>query len=163
MLALGVAFAAQRVHAAEIQGVVKSASGAPVTGAFVKLQNAERRLTFMVVSQGQGRYAVKNLPAGSYVVQGIGGEMQSAVSAPVQVTDTRAATLDVSLTNQRAPALPNAWPGRQPGRMGGEGEGGGRDATPNLPDGPGKQIALTKCSVCHSAGQIVGFQANRER
>jgi hypothetical protein len=48
--------------------------------------------------------------------------------------------------------------------MGGEGEGGGgRDATPNLPDGPGKQIALTKCSVCHSAGRIVGFQANRER
>jgi len=163
ILALGAAFVAQPAGAAEIQGVVKSASGAPVTGAFVKLKNAERRLTFMVVSQNQGRYTLKNLPSGSYVVQGIGGEMQSAVSAPVQVTDARPATLDVSLTDQRAPALPNAWPGRQPGRMGGEGEGGGREAPPNLPDGPGKQIALTKCSVCHSAGRIVAFQANRER
>ena len=128
-VALLVAASAQSVRAAEMQGVVKSASGAPVAGAFVKLQNAERRLTFMVVSQAQGRYTVKNLPAGKYVVQGIGGEMQSPLSAPVDVADGRAASVDVSLTAQRAPALPNAWPGRAPGQLGGE--GGGAEAPPN--------------------------------
>ena len=34
------------VWAAEIHGVVKDSSGAPLAGAFVKLKNAERRLTF---------------------------------------------------------------------------------------------------------------------
>ena len=159
-VALLVAASAQSVRAAEMQGVVKSASGAPVAGAFVKLQNAERRLTFMVVSQAQGRYTVKNLPAGKYVVQGIGGEMQSPLSAPVDVADGRAASVDVSLTAQRAPALPNAWPGRAPGQLGGE--GGGAEAPPNLPDGDGKQIALTKCSVCHTPGRIVGYRTDRE-
>jgi len=159
-VALLVAASAQSVRAAEMQGVVKSASGAPVAGAFVKLQNAERRLTFMVVSQVQGRYTVKNLPAGKYVVQGIGGEMQSPLSAPVEAADGRTATMDVSLTTQRAPALPNAWPGRAPGQMGGE--GGGAEAPPNLPDGAGKQIALTKCSVCHTPGRIVGYRTDRE-
>jgi len=159
-VALLLAASAQSVRAAEMQGVVKSASGAPVSGAFVKLQNAERRLTFMVVSQVQGRYTVKNLPAGKYVVQGIGGEMQSPLSAPVEVADGRTATMDVSLTAQRAPALPNAWPGRAPGQMGGE--GGGAEAPPNLPDGAGKQIALTKCSVCHTPGRIVGYRTDRE-
>ena len=159
-VALLLAASAQSVRAAEMQGVVKSASGAPVSGAFVKLQNAERRLTFMVVSQVQGRYTVKNLPAGKYVVQGIGGEMQSPLSAPVEAADGRTATMDVSLTAQRAPALPNAWPGRAPGQLGGE--GGGAEAPPNLPDGAGKQIALTKCSVCHNAGRIVGYRTDRE-
>lgn len=37
--------------AGSLQGVVKSSSGDPVSGAFVKLKNAERRLTFMVISQ----------------------------------------------------------------------------------------------------------------
>ena len=159
-VALLLAASAQSVRAAEMQGVVKSASGAPVSGAFVKLQNAERRLTFMVVSQVQGRYTVKNLPAGKYVVQGIGGEMQSPLSAPVEAADGRTATMDVSLTAQRAPALPNAWPGRAPGQLGGE--GGGAEAPPNLPDGAGKQIALTKCSVCHTPGRIVGYRTDRE-
>src|SRR5436190_23982726 len=55
-----------------VQGVVSSASGQPVAGAFVKLKNAERRLTFMVISQAQGRYEAKDLPVGRYTVQGVG-------------------------------------------------------------------------------------------
>jgi hypothetical protein len=31
-----------------LQGVVKNSSGVPASGAFVKMKNAERRLTFMV-------------------------------------------------------------------------------------------------------------------
>jgi len=59
--------------AGSLQGVVKSSSGDPVSGAFVKLKNAEKRLTFMVISQAEGRYTASNLPAGQYVVQGGGG------------------------------------------------------------------------------------------
>src|SRR5262249_17899633 len=72
-------------NTAGVQGVVKNMSGAPVSGAFVKLKNEERRLTFMVISQAEGRYTANNLPAGKYVVQGVGGEMQSEWSSPVDV------------------------------------------------------------------------------
>ena len=50
--------------AGSLQGVVTSSSGDPVSGAFVKSKNAERLLTFMVISQAEGRYTARNLPAG---------------------------------------------------------------------------------------------------
>src|ERR1700756_5496931 len=68
-----------------LQGVVKDSSGAPVSGAFVKVKNAERRLTFMIISQAQGRYSLSNLPTGKYVVQAIGGDYQSQPSAQTDV------------------------------------------------------------------------------
>ena len=86
--------------AGSLQGVVRNLSGDPVSGAFVKLKNAERRLTFMVISQAEGRYTASNLPAGQYVVQGVGGEHQSPLS-PVDVVEGRAETVDLSLTDSR--------------------------------------------------------------
>ena len=81
-----LATASQLASAAEnsstVEGVVQDASGKPVTGAFVKLKNNERHLEFMVVSQAQGHYSVSNLPAGHYVVQGVGGGYQSNVKWP---------------------------------------------------------------------------------
>lgn len=151
----------QQAGSVSLQGVVKNASGAPVAGAFVKMKNEEKRLTLMVVSQDQGRYSMKNLPAGKYTVQGIGGEYQSKMSAPVDVAAGRATTVDVSLTDMRAPQLPNSWPGRPPGQGGGEAEEGG--GTVNLPDGAGKQVVLTKCSVCHDAARIVSARFDRAR
>ena len=115
-----------------VQGVVKDASGAPVSGAVVKLKNEERRLTFLVISQAQGRYTSGNVPAGRYVMQGIGGDMQSAMSSPVDVAASRPATVDLSLTVRRAPSLPGAWPGQQPGQQGGE-AAGGPSTPPSLP------------------------------
>jgi virginiamycin B lyase len=144
-----------------LQGVVKDSSGAPVSGAFVKMKNAERRLTFMVISQAQGRYSVSNLPTGKYVVQAIGGEYQSEPSAQMEVTSVGPATVNLSLTAARASQLPGAWPGRLPGEQVGEGEGGG--APPGLPDGEGKQIVEAKCVSCHDAQRIVRVQANRDR
>src|SRR5581483_3884673 len=65
--------AAQSVACAQntgvVQGVVTDAAGQPVTGAVVKLKNDVRRLTFMVVTQGQGRFEAKDLPPGTYRVQ----------------------------------------------------------------------------------------------
>lgn len=145
-----------------LQGVIKDASGAPVSGAFVKMKNAERRLTFMVISQAQGRYSVNSLPSGKYVVQGIGGDYQSEPSAPVDVAANRPATVDLSLTATRAPQLAGAWPGRLPGEQGGEADEA-RGAPPPLPDGEGKQIVETKCVACHDAQRTVRTRANRER
>ena len=86
--------------AGSVQGVVKSASGQALPGAYVKLINAERRLTFMVVSQAQGRYTMNNLPPGNYTVQGIGNGFQSKLT-PVALTAGKPATADVSLTDQQ--------------------------------------------------------------
>ena len=149
-------------RAGTLQGVVKDASGAPVAGAFVKMKNAERRLTFMVVSQAAGRYAVNTLPSGKYVVQGVGGEFQSEMSAPVDVAAGRPATHDISLTAKRAPQLPPAWPGRRPGERGAEAERAA-GTQPVLPEGEGKKITEAKCLTCHDAARIVRVRADRER
>src|SRR5437762_12086467 len=105
-----------------LQGVIKDASGAPVSGAFVKLKNAERRLTFMVISQAQGRYSVNSLPSGKSVVPGSGGDYQSEPSAPVDVAAKRPATVGLSLAATRAAQRAAAWPGSRPGDQGGGGE-----------------------------------------
>ena len=149
----------QQTMKGSLQGVVKDSSGTPVSGAFVKFKNAERRLTFMVISQAQGRYTANNLPLGKYVVQGVGNGFQSEWSAPVNATDGRPATVDLSLTAPQAPMLPPAWPGRQPGM------GGGRAAEPTpLPEGPGKTIVETKCVGCHrNPDQVTSHRVDRDQ
>src|SRR6266436_6417681 len=93
--------------AGSVQGVVKNASGQALPGAYVKLINPERRLTFMLVSQAQGRYTMNNLPPGDYTVQGIGDGFQSKPT-PVTLTAGKPATADVSLTDTQA-EVPNGW------------------------------------------------------
>src|SRR5215469_6343276 len=112
LVATHSAFAAD--ERGSVQGVVNDASGKPVVGAMVRVKNAERRLTFMVPSQDGGRYEIKDLPVGQYTVQGIGGNFQSAVSAPVSVAANAAAKADVALTAARGALLPPAWPQRVP-------------------------------------------------
>jgi virginiamycin B lyase len=163
MLALMVVVCTGSIRGADnqgvLQGVVKDGNGAPVAGAFVKMKNAERRLTFMVISQAQGRYTA-NVPAGKYVVQGVGGDYQSALSAQKDVSGGRSTTVDVALTDKRAPQLPNAWPGRPPGEGGGE---AAATAPLNLPDGNGKQLVAGKCSACHDAARIANARYDRAR
>ncbi|MDE2475144.1 MAG: carboxypeptidase regulatory-like domain-containing protein, partial [Alphaproteobacteria bacterium] len=129
-----------------VRGVVKSASGQVLAGAYVKFFNPERRLTFMVVSQAQGRYALAHLPPGNYTVQGIGSGFQSK-AVPISLTAGTPATADVSLTDQQGPVVPNGWV-RSPGRVAGN-ELDNELPPPNLPDGPGKAIVEAKCNQCH--------------
>ncbi|HLH98911.1 MAG TPA: carboxypeptidase regulatory-like domain-containing protein [Xanthobacteraceae bacterium] len=129
-----------------VQGVVKSASGEALSGAYVKLFNAERRLTFMVISQAEGHYSLNNLPPGEYTVQGIGNGFQSK-PAPVTLVADKPATADVSLTDQQGPVVPNGWI-RSPGRVAGN-ELDAELPPPVLPDGPGKAIVEAKCNQCH--------------
>ena len=131
--------------AGSVQGVVKNASGQALSGAYVKLINAERRLTFMVISQGQGRYTLNNLPPGDYTVQGVGNGLQSKLT-PVKLTD-KPATADVTLTDEQGAFYANGWV-RSPGRVAGN-ELDHELAPPNLPAGDGKAIVEAKCNQCH--------------
>ncbi len=140
--------------AGTLTGVIKDASGAPVAGAFVQMKNADRRLNFMVITHEGGKFANTRLPAGKYVVQAIGGEQQSAPSAPVDVVTGKSASVDLSLTLARAPALAPAWPGRAPGDRGEEADAA-TGAGPHLPDGAGKAIIEAKCNFCHDSQRIV--------
>jgi virginiamycin B lyase len=148
--AAGLLVSAHSVQAADfagsVEGVVKSASGQALSGAYVKLINAERRLTFMVVSQAQGRYTMNNLPPGNYTVQGIGSGFQSKPT-PVTLADGKPATADVSLTDKQGDVVPNGWI-RSPGRVAGN-ELDHERAPPNLPAGEGKAIVEAKCGQCH--------------
>ena len=136
-----------------VEGVVKSSSGQPVSGAFVKLKNEQRRLTFMVISQAQGRYTADGLPAGKYTVQGVGNGFQSGWSSPVDVTEGKAAKLDVSLTAPQAAPLAAAWPGRIPEEQA---------AAASFPDGAAKQLVSTRCVVCHAASNVLARRQDHE-
>jgi streptogramin lyase len=138
-----------------IQGVVQDASGKPVTGAFVKLKNNERHLEFMVISQAQGRYAVSNLPAGQYVIQGVGGGYQSAVSAPLDVAEGKTAKQDLSLSAKQGPPLPHAWPMKTPEAL-------MVTVSKELPEGDGKKLVSARCTTCHNTERFVGFHMPRE-
>jgi len=142
-----------------VQGVVRSASGQALSGAYVKLFNAEKRLTFMVISQAQGRYAAKDLPAGRYTVQGIGNGFQSK-AAPVTLTGGQSATADVSLTDQQGPPVPNGWV-RTPGRISGN-EMDHELPPAVLPEGDGKQLVQAKCGQCHYTHRLTQMRWTRD-
>jgi streptogramin lyase len=162
-IAAGVALiATQSAWAADdrgsVQGVVNDAAGKPVVGAMVRLKNAERRLTFMVPSQDQGRFEAKDLPVGQYTVQGVGAGFQSAVSAPVRVTANASAKADVALTAARGPLLPAAWPLRVP-------EAQVETTSKNfndLPAGENKTLVAQSCTPCHDVQRIMVKRADHD-
>ena len=149
LVATHSAFAAD--ERGSVQGVVNDASGKPVVGALVRVKNAERRLTFMVPSQDGGRYEIKDLPAGQYTVQGIGGNFQSEVSAPVSVAANAAAKADVALTAARGALLPPAWPQRIPEA---QAEKASKDFN-DLPAGENKMLVAQSCTPCHDVQRIM--------
>ncbi len=160
--AAAVLIAAPSVRAADergsVQGVVNDASGQPVAGAFVKLKNDERRLTFMVISQGQGRFDAKDLPPGIYRVQGVGGGYQSEWFNNVTVSAGDSAKVGLSLSNKQGPALAPAWPQRIP-------EAEVLKASPDpdhLPAGEGRELVAEKCNSCHNLKRVVVKRSNRD-
>jgi streptogramin lyase len=152
--AAGAAFGAMAVAASAaddrgvVQGVVNNAAGQPVTGALIKLINAERHLTFMVPSQAGGRYEANDLPPGQYTVQGIGGGFQSDKSVPVAIEGGKSAKVDLALTGTQVPMLAPAWPQRLP-------EEQLKSVSLTLPDGTGKDLVEARCTTCHDVQRIV--------
>jgi streptogramin lyase len=142
-----------------VRGVVKSSSGQPLSGAYVKVYDPARELTFMVVSQAGGLFSFKNLPSGKYMVQGIGGDSQSPeVPVTVGAKDVEA---NVSLTEARAPQLPNSWPFRDRNVNGNE----EWDHKPGMQmvAGPGKDVLEAKCEQCHNTTRIALLPQSRAK
>ena len=131
-----------------ISGVVKNSAGQPVDGAYVRVRSSELNLTFMVVSQAQGRYATPNLLPGKYTVEAIGGEYQSAPANPVEVRGHQLEKMDVQLTVARkvSPPRQRLTQAEQAARM---------------PDAPAKQIILTKCVSCHTLDRAIDTRTLR--
>jgi virginiamycin B lyase len=145
--------------AGSVQGVVKSASGEALSGAYVKLINQERRLTFMLVSRADGSFTMNHLPPGDYTVQGIGNGFQSKPT-PVNLAAGTPATANVALTDKQGDVMPNGWI-RRPGRVAGN-ELDAELAPPVLPDGDGKTIVEQKCSQCHFLHRLTQMRWTHE-
>jgi streptogramin lyase len=141
-------------HSGVVEGMITDSSGKPVAGAFVKMTSDALSLGFMVISQDGGKYLIDRLPAGSFVVQSVGGNFQSEWSAPVYVEEGTSKSVNLSLNVKRAPNLPAAWPRRVPEEMA---------SLEHLPDGPGKNIIAKNCSGCHSPNQVAGAAKTPEK
>src|SRR5262249_31727125 len=157
--AAAIALAAQSATAQErgsVQGVIHDAYGNPIAGAFVKLKNDERRLTFMVVSREQGQFEAKDLPPGQYRVQGVAGTNQSDwINRGLQVTAGGSAKIGLAMTHRRGPTLQPAWPQRIP-------EAQADKVTLDLPEGDGKALVAEKCASCHDLRRVVVKRSNRD-
>jgi streptogramin lyase len=107
------------------------------------------------MSQAQGHYTANNLPAGKYIVQGVGDGFQSNVSAPVEVAEGKTAKQDLSLTAKQGPMLPRAWPMKTPEAL-------MVTVSKELPEGDGKKLVAARCTTCHNTERFVGFHMPRE-
>src|SRR5215468_3021364 len=158
-MAAAIALAAQSASAQErgsVQGVIHDAYGNPIAGAFVKLKNDARRLTFMVVSREQGQFEAKDLPPGQYRVQGVAGTNQSDwINRGLQVTAGGSAKVGLAMTHHRGPTLQPAWPQRIPEALADK-------VTLDLPEGDGKALVAEKCASCHDLRRVVVKRSNRD-
>ena len=66
IIAMIVLLSGSICYAATVTGTVKDPKGAPFAGAFVQAQNIKTHVTFMALSDVQGRYRVENIPPGDY-------------------------------------------------------------------------------------------------
>ncbi len=85
--------AARFAPSGTITGTVKEVSGSPVTAAAVLV----RGTTFGAITDAQGRYTIRNVPAGIHTVEASRIGFASATQS-VTVTDGGSATADFSLT-----------------------------------------------------------------
>ena len=131
-----------------VSGVVQNASGQPVEGALVRVRSADLGLTFMVVSQAQGRYSTPNLLPGKYTVEGIGGDYQSNPVGPVEVRSGQQEKMDVRLSAARKVTPPRK-------RM------TQAEHAASMPEGSAKELILTKCVLCHSLDGAVDTRTLR--
>jgi streptogramin lyase len=155
---LAVAPAVWAAENGTVTGVVSDVSGKPVAGAFVKLKNDQKRLTYMVISHDQGRFEAKDLPPGQYRVQGVAGDNQSEWFSNVKVTAGGDEKVGLLLTTKRGPSLAPSWPQRIPEEQ--------ADKTPKdesgLPQGAGRQLVAERCVSCHDLQRVLVKRSDRD-
>jgi len=86
-------------HAAggRIEGKITDPKGAGIPGATVTITNPTTNQTFSAVTDGQGRYKVEALPAGTYSVSVSAKGFSNGIRDDVKVEDDKAAAIDVRL------------------------------------------------------------------
>ena len=134
---LGLAvFLAASCYGASVSGTVKGPDGAPVQGAFIQAQNTKTKISYFVLSDGQGRYRAETLPAGDYRVQikatGLRGDAKSGISL------TADQNMPVDFALQTGPVRWNELSIYQAKKL--------------WPEEKAKQTIFTDCFICH------GFQ-----
>ncbi|MBZ5659892.1 MAG: carboxypeptidase regulatory-like domain-containing protein [Acidobacteriia bacterium] len=122
--------------AATLTGTVKGPDGAPFEGAFVQAQNAKTRMSFIVLSDSQGRYRVEKLPAGEYRVTSRATGFRTDPLPAVALTENQEASQDLALLK-----APIRWS-----------ELSIYQAKQLIPASTGKDTLFARCFVCH------GFQ-----
>jgi virginiamycin B lyase len=123
-------------YAATVTGTVKDPKGAPFAGAFVQAQNIKTHVTFMALSDVQGRYRVENIPPGDYriLIRAIG--YRTDPRSDINLTADQNTSFDFAL--QKAVVRWNDISIYQAKRL--------------LPASVGKDKLFADCFVCH------GFQ-----
>jgi len=123
-------------QAATISGTVKAPDGTPLEDAFVQAQNAKTRMTFMAVSDAQGRYRIEKIIPGEYrvTVRAVGYRVDPQTGINLAETDNK--SIDIAL--QKGTVRWNDLSIDQ--------------ARALLPPGDGKTVLFTRCFICH------GFQ-----
>jgi outer membrane receptor protein involved in Fe transport len=80
-----------------LQGTVKDASGAVISGANVKLTNRETQRQQTTVSSGEGFYHFAGLPPGTYDIEASSKGMNTAVMTGINVAAEATTGIDVTL------------------------------------------------------------------
>lgn len=80
-----------------ISGEVKDASGALVPGTSIRAQNEESNLLFDATTDDEGRYVLRNLPAGAYTVHFLKEGFQNTIISEVPVRSSNITSLDTTL------------------------------------------------------------------
>jgi virginiamycin B lyase len=122
--------------AATLGGTVKGPDGAPFEGAFVQARNAKTHMSFIVLSDSQGRYRVDKLPAGDYQVTSRATGFRNEARQTLTLTADQDASLDVALEKTAI-----RWS-----------ELSIYQAKQLLPASAGKDALFARCFICH------GFQ-----
>ena len=120
-------------YSATITGTVKGVDGVPFQGAFVQAQNTKTKITVNVLSDGQGRYHVDQLPAGEYRVTIRAVGYTSAPRTGVTLTADQNMTSDFSL--QKGVVHWNDLSQYQALKL--------------WPDAKGKTLIMDNCFSCH--------------
>ncbi|HVZ60322.1 MAG TPA: carboxypeptidase regulatory-like domain-containing protein [Terriglobales bacterium] len=121
-------------HAATITGTVKGPDGAPVRAVFVQAQNAATKITYMVLSDDQGRYRADKLPEGEYQIKIKATGYKADPRNAVKLGDAQTASFDFAL--QKAPVRWNEISIAQADKL--------------LPADPGKERLFAECFTCHA-------------
>jgi virginiamycin B lyase len=121
---------------AALTGVIKDPAGAPYRGAFVRAQNLQSKITVNVMSDGQGRYRIANLPPGDYDVRVTAVGYKSEPRRDVKLAAGDSSSLDFALQQGMV-----RWSDLSL-----------YQAKMLLPPGKGKDILFGNCFACH------GFQ-----